>query len=42
MKKDFIINEIQRLAPENDGIPPGIVVFEKQTDIKRSDWYGKY
>ena len=42
MDKDFILNEIQRLAAENDAKPPGMAVFEKLTGIKRSDWYGKH
>lgn len=40
--KDWIISEIKRTAVENEGVPLGIRKFHKVTDIKKSDWYGKY
>jgi hypothetical protein len=42
MDKDHIIAEIQRTAAANDGQPLGSGRFEKETGIKRYDWYGKY
>ncbi len=41
MNKDFIISEIQRLASDNGGTPPGKNTFFNATGIKESDWSGK-
>jgi hypothetical protein len=40
MNKAKIIAEIQRLAAQNDGAPPGHNRFETTTGIKYSDWFG--
>ena len=42
MNKKYIIEEIIRTAKENNNIPLGRTRFEKETDIKYTDWYGKY
>jgi hypothetical protein len=42
MDKNHIIQEIQRTAKENDGIPLGIQRFKKETGIRYSDWFGIY
>ncbi|UCH65703.1 MAG: hypothetical protein JSW63_00790 [Ignavibacterium sp.] len=39
MDKEHIIREIKRIAAENGDIPPGRLVFERETGIKQSDWY---
>ncbi|MBI3678773.1 MAG: GIY-YIG nuclease family protein [Proteobacteria bacterium] len=40
--KESIIAEIQRTAAENDGVPLGQGVFERETGIAVSSWRGKY
>jgi len=42
MDKHYIIEEIKRTAEQNGGQPLGVALFEKTTNIKRTDWYGKY
>jgi hypothetical protein len=37
--RNFVLQEIKRLAAENGGIPPGRAFFETQTGIKYSEWY---
>jgi hypothetical protein len=42
MNKDYILQEIDRTAKENNGIPLGWRRFETATGIKYSDCVGKY
>lgn len=42
MDKKHIIDEIDRTAKENNGIPLGIKKFTSETGIKPSDWLWKY
>ncbi|MCI0427953.1 MAG: GIY-YIG nuclease family protein [Nitrospiraceae bacterium] len=42
MKKDYILQEIQRTAKENGGVPLGQQRFSRETGIKQSDWLGKF
>ena len=37
--KNQILSEIMRIAIANGGKPPGVQVFERETGIKRWDWY---
>jgi len=40
--RDFIISEIQRLAKENGGTPPGTKAFTNTTGITNAKWRGVY
>jgi|SRR5476649_1097491 len=42
MKKEHILGEIRRTATKNGGTALGRERFETETEIKSSDWYGKY
>lgn len=37
--KACVLDEIRRLAKDNDGKAPGQIVFERKTGIRHSDWY---
>ena len=39
MNKNHIISEINRIAKENNGKAPGLIVFERETGIRKYDWY---
>lgn len=39
MDKNQVIREIKRIALANGGKAPGVQVFERETGIKRWDWY---
>jgi Meiotically up-regulated gene 113 len=41
MMKEHILSEIRRIASENGGKAPGKILFQQQTGIADSDWYGK-
>ena len=42
MKKEDILSEIRRTAKDNNDVPLGNIRLEKETGIKKSDWYGIY
>jgi len=42
MTKEQILDEIKRIAAENNGIPPGSQRFVSETGIAASAWSGKY
>lgn len=42
MMKQHILDEIQRTAKENGGVPLGRERFLHETGIKYTDWYGRY
>ena len=42
MTKEQILDEIKRIAAENNGAPPGSQRFTRETGISASAWSGKY
>jgi hypothetical protein len=40
--REQIIEEIKRLAAENDGKAPGKELFANRTGIRKHEWLGKY
>lgn len=42
MDKDYILAEIKRTAELNGGQPLGVALFEKTTNVMRTDWYGTH
>src|SRR2546428_9735323 len=41
MTKAHILEEIKRTTKASGGVPPGEKTFERETGIKKTDWYGK-
>lgn len=42
MDKRRILEGIKRLATANDGEPPGMTRFERETGIRKREWYPTY
>lgn len=42
MTRDEILEEIRRIAGENDGVPPGKRRFADLTGVVESDWSGRF
>lgn len=42
MDRQYILDEIQRTANVNGGVPLGMSRFERETGIRRYDWFGIY
>jgi hypothetical protein len=42
MDKNQIVNEIQRTATANGGVPLGWKRFEEETGIRYYDWFGHF
>lgn len=40
--RDKILSEIRRLTAERSGVPPGRILFERETSIRPSAWRGIY
>src|SRR5439155_484429 len=41
MTKAHILEEIKRVAKASGGEPPGEKTFQRETGIKKTDWFGK-
>ncbi len=39
MEKATLLNEIRRISKANGGKAPGVMVFERETGISRTEWY---
>lgn len=39
--REFILAEIRRIAGTRNGVPPGIILFKRETGISQSAWLGK-
>ncbi|MEZ6144864.1 MAG: hypothetical protein R3B91_05390 [Planctomycetaceae bacterium] len=42
MTREEILDEIRRLAGENEGSPPGQIRFANESGIRESEWLGRY
>ena len=40
--RQHILNEIRRVATAREGLAPGRLSFERETEIKESEWRGIY